>query len=67
MDFEIPMMYVDLKLCFGSEKPILVGYSDADMVSDIYSKGSTSDYFGHFCRRSYSLVDYRNALLCLLL
>ena len=33
-----------LKLCFGSEKPVLVGYTDADMAGDVDSRKSTSGY-----------------------
>ena len=36
---------VDMKLCFGGDKPNLVGYSDLDMAGDIDSKKSTSGYF----------------------
>ncbi|GMI85509.1 cysteine-rich RLK (RECEPTOR-like protein kinase) 8 [Hibiscus trionum] len=34
----------NMKLCFGNEKPILVGYIDSDMVGDIDSRRSTSGY-----------------------
>ena len=40
----------DLKLCFGSDKPILVGYSDAHMAGDIDSRRSTSGYLFTFAR-----------------
>ena len=33
-----------LKLCFGGDKPTLVGYTDSDMVGDIDSRRSTSGY-----------------------
>jgi len=33
-----------LKLCFGSEKHVLVGYTDSTMAGDIDSRRSTSDY-----------------------
>ncbi|GAV91753.1 hypothetical protein CFOL_v3_35141, partial [Cephalotus follicularis] len=33
-----------LKLSFGSEKPILVGYTDSDMAGDVDSRKSTSGY-----------------------
>ena len=33
-----------LKLCFGSEKPVLVGYTDANMAGDVDSRKSTSGY-----------------------
>uniref|UniRef100_A0A803MBH5 Retrovirus-related Pol polyprotein from transposon TNT 1-94 n=1 Tax=Chenopodium quinoa TaxID=63459 RepID=A0A803MBH5_CHEQI len=33
-----------MKLCFGSDKPVLVGYSDSDMAGDIDSRKSTSGY-----------------------
>ena len=31
-------------LCFGTEKPVLVGCTDADMVGDVDSRKSTSGY-----------------------
>ena len=31
-------------LCFGTDKPMLVGCIDADMVGDVDSKKSTSGY-----------------------
>ena len=34
----------NLKLCFGNEKPVLVGYTDSDMAGDIDSRKSTSGY-----------------------
>ncbi|RDX70060.1 hypothetical protein CR513_50740, partial [Mucuna pruriens] len=34
----------DLRLCFGCDKPTLVGYSDSNMVGDIDSRKSTSGY-----------------------
>ena len=33
-----------LKLTFGSGKPILVGYTDSDMVGDVDNRRSTSGY-----------------------
>ena len=33
-----------LKLCFDIEKPVLVGYTNADMAGDIDSRRSTSGY-----------------------
>ncbi|GMI77269.1 hypothetical protein HRI_001396200 [Hibiscus trionum] len=33
-----------MKLCFGNEKPILVGYIDSDMARDIDLRRSTSGY-----------------------
>ena len=33
-----------LKLCFGSEKPVLVGYTDANMAGDVDNRKSTSRY-----------------------
>uniref|UniRef100_A0A803N8D1 Reverse transcriptase Ty1/copia-type domain-containing protein n=1 Tax=Chenopodium quinoa TaxID=63459 RepID=A0A803N8D1_CHEQI len=35
---------MNMKLCFGSYKPILVGYLDSDMAGDIDSRKSTSGY-----------------------
>ena len=37
-----------LKLTFGDEKPVLAGYTDLDMVGDLDSKKSTSDYLMAF-------------------
>ena len=34
----------DLRLTFGSEKPMLVGYTDLDMAGDMDSRKSTSRY-----------------------
>lgn len=34
----------NMKLCFGNEKPVLVGYTDSDMAGDIDSRRSTSGY-----------------------
>ena len=31
-------------LCFGTNKPMLVGYTDVDMVGDVDSRKSTSGY-----------------------
>ena len=31
-------------LCFGNSKPLLVGYTDVDMASDVDSRKSTSGY-----------------------
>nr|KYP48757.1 Retrovirus-related Pol polyprotein from transposon TNT 1-94 [Cajanus cajan] len=39
---------VDMKLCFGGDKPTLVGYSDSDMVGDVDSRKSTSGYLIKF-------------------
>lgn len=33
-----------LRLCFGGDKPTLVGYTDSDMAGDIDSRKSTSGY-----------------------
>ncbi|RDX83005.1 hypothetical protein CR513_36131, partial [Mucuna pruriens] len=38
----------NLRLCFGGEKPTLVGYSDLDMAGDIDSRKSTSGYLIKF-------------------
>lgn len=34
----------DLRLSFGSDKPVLVGYTDSDMAGDVDSRKSTSGY-----------------------
>ncbi|KAG8493315.1 hypothetical protein CXB51_010698 [Gossypium anomalum] len=34
----------NMKLCFGNEKPVLVGYTDSDMAEDIDLRRSTSGY-----------------------
>nr|KYP59970.1 Retrovirus-related Pol polyprotein from transposon TNT 1-94 [Cajanus cajan] len=39
---------VDMKLCFGGDKPTLVGYSDSDMAGDVDSRKSTSGYLIKF-------------------
>nr|KYP43328.1 Retrovirus-related Pol polyprotein from transposon TNT 1-94 [Cajanus cajan] len=41
---------VDMKLCFGGDKPTLVGYSDSDMAGDVDSRKSTSGYLIKFAR-----------------
>ena len=33
-----------LKLCFGSNEPLLIGYTDSDLAGDIDSRKSTSGY-----------------------
>ena len=38
----------DMRLCFGGDKPTLVGYSDSDMAGDIDSRKSTSGYLIKF-------------------
>ncbi|WVZ17457.1 hypothetical protein V8G54_010439 [Vigna mungo] len=42
-----------LKLCFGGDKPTLVGYSDSDMAGDIDSRKSTSGYLIQFVGGDY--------------
>ena len=37
-----------MMLCFGDDKPTVVGYSDSDMVGDIDSRKSTSCYMIKF-------------------
>ena len=37
-----------LRLCFGGDKPTLVGYSDSNMDGDIDSRKSTSGYLVQF-------------------
>uniref|UniRef100_A0A803N8D3 Reverse transcriptase Ty1/copia-type domain-containing protein n=1 Tax=Chenopodium quinoa TaxID=63459 RepID=A0A803N8D3_CHEQI len=44
-----------MKLCFGSDKPILVGYLDSDMAGDIDSRKSTSGYLITFAGGAVSL------------
>ena len=39
---------VNMKLCFGGDKPTLMGYSDSDMAGDIDSRKSTSGYLIKF-------------------
>ena len=41
-------------LCFGTNKPMLVGCTDANMVGDVDSKKSTSGYLIHFSRGEVS-------------
>ena len=38
----------NLSLSFGGEKPLLVGFTDADMAGDIDSRKSTSGYLVKF-------------------
>ena len=38
----------DMKLCFGGDKPTLMGYSHSDMAGDIDSRKSTSGYLIKF-------------------
>ena len=37
-----------MMLCFGDDKPTMVGYSDSNMTGDIDSKKSTSGYMIKF-------------------
>nr|KYP42640.1 Retrovirus-related Pol polyprotein from transposon TNT 1-94 [Cajanus cajan] len=37
-----------LRLCFGGDKPTLVGYSNSDMAGDVDSRKSTSGYLINF-------------------
>jgi len=39
---------IDIKLCFGGDKPTLMGYSDSDMTGDIDSRKSTLGYLIKF-------------------
>ena len=39
---------VNVMLCFGDDKPTVVGYSDSDMAGDIDSRKSTSGYMIKF-------------------
>ena len=39
---------VDMKLCFGGDKPTLMGYTDSNMAGDINSRKSTSGYLIKF-------------------
>ena len=39
-----------MKLTFGSEKLVLVGYTDSDMVGDVDNRRSTSGYLMTFSR-----------------
>lgn len=58
----------DMKLCFGSDKPTLVGYSDSDMAGDIDSRKSTSGYLITFAGGLYhGSQGYKNVWHCLLL
>lgn len=43
-----------LCLCFGSSKPVLVGYTDADMAGDVDSRKSTSGYLIAFAKGAVS-------------
>ena len=39
---------VNMMLCFGDDKPTVVGYSDSDMAGDIGSRKSNSGYIFKF-------------------
>jgi len=56
----------DLRLCFGGDKPTLMGYSYLNMVGDIYSKKSTSGYLIKFARGVVvcSIVYYKGRVHC---
>nr|KYP58921.1 Retrovirus-related Pol polyprotein from transposon TNT 1-94 [Cajanus cajan] len=50
----------NMRLCFGGDKPTLVGYSGFDMVGDIDSKKSTLNYLIKFVRElCLKSLDYR--------
>ena len=54
-------------LCFGIDKPVLDGYTDADIAGDVDSKKFISEYLMTFSGElSYENLNYRNVLLCLL-
>lgn len=57
-------------LCFENGKPILKGFTDADMSSDIHSRKSTQWYLITYSRGVVSVChsnpNYINVLLCLL-
>jgi len=40
-----------MKLCFGGDKPPLMGYSNSDMAGDIDSRKSTSSYLIKFAKK----------------
>ncbi|KAK8341899.1 hypothetical protein V6Z12_A08G195600 [Gossypium hirsutum] len=44
MDYEISLGLIQLKLCFGNEKFILVGYTNPNMVRDIVLRISSLVY-----------------------
>ncbi|XP_015948903.1 uncharacterized protein LOC107473830 [Arachis duranensis] len=63
----------NLSLSFGGEKPLLVGFTDADMAGDIDSRNSTSGYLVKFVgelfhgSQGYKTLDFkqdRYVLLC---
>jgi len=58
----------DLKLCFGSAKPVLVGFIDSDMAGDLDSRKSTSGYLITFAGGlRHGNQSCKNVLLCPLL
>ena len=50
---------VDMRLCFGGDKPTLVGYLDSDMAGDIDSRRSTLGYLIKFAGR---VVNWQSKL-----
>ncbi|RVW11901.1 Retrovirus-related Pol polyprotein from transposon TNT 1-94 [Vitis vinifera] len=54
VDYEILRGTSKLKLTFGGGKPILVGYTDSDMVGDVDNRRSTSGYLMTFSRGAVS-------------
>ena len=48
-----------MKLTFGSGKPIIVGYTDSDMVEDVDNRKSTSGYLMTF---SGGVVSWQSRL-----
>ena len=60
-------------LCFGGGKPVLVGYTDADMACDIDSRKSTSGLLVTFVGKLFlgclnykvcCLIYYRRRVYC---
>ena len=55
-------------LCFGQEKPVLMGYTDTDLGGDIDSQKSTSEYLTTFVGEQFlGNLSSKNALSCQLL
>jgi len=48
-----------MMLCFGGDKPTLVGYSNSDMAGDIHSRRSTLGYLIKFAGR---VVNWQSKL-----
>ena len=53
-------------LCFGSGEPMLDGYTDSDMASDVDSKKSISGFLMTFARGAVSWQSKLQKLCCII-